>query len=60
MLLLGHGLAAAVGRGTGNGSQVFTASTLTALRPISLTVALAAGSARIMCHGASILNMGTY
>ena len=44
-MLLGHGLAAA-GEGAGDGSQVFTASILTVLRLISLTVAFAAGSAR--------------
>ena len=42
--MLGYGLAAA---GVGNGSQVFTASILTVLRLISLTVALAACSARV-------------
>ena len=36
-----HGLAAA-GEGVGDGSQVFTASMLTVLRLINLTVALAA------------------
>ena len=44
LLLLGHRLAAA---GAGNGSQVFVASMLTVLLLISLTVALAAGSARV-------------
>ena len=48
-LLLGYGPAAA-----GNGSQVFIASMLTVLRLISLTVALAAGSARVTALGASI------
>ena len=36
-----------------NGSQVFTAYMFTVLRLISLTVALAAGSARVTGHGAS-------
>ena len=53
LLLLGHGLAAA--ERAGNGSQVFTASMLTVLRVINLTVALAGGSARVTGHGASLL-----
>ena len=52
LLLLGHGLAAAVG--VVNGSQVFTASLLTVLRHISLTVALAVGSAHVTGLGKSI------
>ena len=51
----GHGLATA-GRGVvaGNGSQVFTTSMLTVLRLNSLTVALAAGSARVTGFGSSL------
>ena len=45
-LLLGNGLTAA-GREPGNGSQVFTAFLLTVLWLISLTIALAWGSARV-------------
>ena len=45
MLLLGNGLAAP--GGGGDGSQGFTAPMLTVLRLINLTVALAAGSARV-------------
>ena len=40
--------------GASNGSQVYTASMLTVLQLISLTVALAAGSARVTGRGASI------
>ena len=43
----------------GNGSQVFTASMLTVLRHISLTVALAAGSARVTGLDASIYYIRT-
>ena len=52
LLLLGHGLAAA---GACNGSYMFTASMLTVLWLISLTVALAAGSARATDLDASTL-----
>ena len=54
LLLLGHRLAAA--EGAGNESQVkFTASLLTVLRLISLTVALAEGSARVTGLNASTI-----
>ena len=52
LLLLDHGLAAA--RGAGNESRVITPSILTVIRLISLTVALAAGSARATGLDASI------
>ena len=41
--------------GAGNGSQEFTASTLTVLRLIGLTVALASGSARLTGFDASTI-----
>ena len=50
---LDHALAAAEVGWAGNESQVFTASMLTALRFISLTVALAAGSVRETGLGSS-------
>ena len=60
MLLLGHGLAAD-GKAV-NGSQVFAVSMLIILRFINLTVALAAGSARVTGLGANayIILYGTF
>ena len=52
LLLLSHGLAAS-GVYKWESGLVFTASMLTFLRLISLTVALAAGSARVTAIGAS-------
>ena len=54
LLLLSHGHVPQ-GEGSGNGGQVFTASMLTVLWRISLTVALAVGSARVTGLDASTL-----